>query len=193
MEFTSRYDQDRRWEIETPLLDTVDLDQLDDNYLLALATESGAVQDYLTAMGANFDESTDVSFVYSEALGIIASNNLHMWINPNETVVDRESFEAPYCLDNPDFSDRREIQELRRLRVEYPDLFKETAELSAATGKSVTGVFALVKSGASDLEVSEFIARGTVLSWKLGFVTTEIINLLVSRGITQEQLLDLYR
>lgn len=192
MELPSKFDRGTIWIAETPILDSIDLEQIDDGFLSKLATEMEDVQNKIKEQGATLDDILAVSYMYQHALGIRSSNNFHMWLATRPIDVDNY-MSGLNNIDNPEFSEWNGVRELRRIRSENPELFTEASTLSRQTGASIKEVFRLVKSGASDQDVRMANIAGAVLSWKLGIVTTHIIQILESRGVGEIELEDLYR
>lgn len=192
MEFESGRDKTIRWTIDTPLLDSIDPERRDDDYLRELAEESGRVVDVLIAKGADFDDAIIVaSRAYREALGIRASNNLHLWFNSTPFSED-EPFSGINNIDNPLFSDMKGVQMLRRLREQYPDVFELAVNLSVQMRASMRNVHMMAKARAPQEEIDRADTDGTVLSWKVAFIMTAVIHHLESEGIASEDLTALF-
>lgn len=174
----------------SPLLDQFDAKTADDTYLRAIAEE------YVELMAASSRTEAQLGIArkYDEGMGIVWSNNMHLWFN-DRPVDPNNPFSEVNNINNPRFSSWPGVQGLLVLREQEPDLFKEIGKLSKEQNILMRHTMdnALGRTRLSDDEERELDISGAMVGFKLDLAKTRAIKLLQEMGVSDEALLDLYR
>ncbi len=169
-------------------IDNIDFERLSgEAYLEELATELYERQ---------FEDTKDqnvrdqLGYLYQDALGIVFTNNLHLWVGTR--VIDPEDpLSEPNNIDNEEFSNWPAVVELKKIRQEQPDYFNAIEALRAEASELQN---AIIQGFINDEEPSrERVIQYYVLLWKQNLAMTDIVKKLQDLGISRVDIEELYR